>query len=322
MSTTRPTRDEHRNKLEEQLCRSAARFSEAAGSRLVESRYLEFAAAAATAVEHLAKALLCKLVDPAAIAEAKEFDSLLKLIGLEHLGDRTRRPRTIAAPEALDRCRRVMPKLQTHIKELHALIEVRNGVLHLGSGEDVFAHEVVRSYVWFVKESAVLLGRPAEFFLGSHADAFTALGEQVLTELEKRIKSRVFAARDRFRTRYGALTPEQLTQVVQLLRPRLTVSADRDHPVTCPACTHEGLTACAVELNLQHDEDGAWNDVVLFPVHFVCGVCELELDGVDELQAAGVPTEIEGEPEGIFNRDDFEYDAWREDQMIEDIWRE
>src|SRR5262245_61471232 len=92
------------------LSQSGGRFARSAMERLLAEESDAFVLHAATAVEHLAKAILAG-VHPALVADNRSFDALLLATGCADLAD-PRKLRTVSGRDALERVKRFVPALQ------------------------------------------------------------------------------------------------------------------------------------------------------------------------------------------------------------------
>ncbi len=301
-----------------QLVKGAKSFAADAGRELAADHKHKFAVAAATAGELLAKAVLCQ-VHPAAIVDPRQFNSLLRILG--HKSAKANTPtKTIGGREALERAITLIPKLKSHEKGLHELIEARNGTVHLGEESGVLFARVVGSFDHLVSETAAGLGLTREDVLGKYAQLFDELRDKAKTEVEQRVSKRVFAAKTRFTERFGDLESGALDSLAPVLESETNEmleawSGYEDVGTTsfeCPACTRWGVAGCFKEreAKFEKDEDGmgyAWHEVTLLPAYFLCRYCGLQLEDQDEIQAAGIPDKLDGEDESYIDEPDWDY---------------
>lgn len=101
---------------------------------------------AATALEHLAKAVLVRR-HPSFIVRTNDFESLLLACGDSVTNQPRSKMRTITAGEALERGARFVPTLRSLSRELEVLIAVRNGVAHLGHASKTDASDALIPYL-------------------------------------------------------------------------------------------------------------------------------------------------------------------------------
>lgn len=117
----------------DQLLESAEDFADRALRAYVEGDRRVILQNAAISMGHLSKAYLADL-NPALLVELQrdKFDSLLHLVGLGDKARKAKYPRTISAREALARVEQLLPGLTAPKDELGDLINVRDGVIHVG----------------------------------------------------------------------------------------------------------------------------------------------------------------------------------------------
>jgi hypothetical protein len=102
---------------------------------------------AATALEHLAKAVLAAR-HPSLTVATNDFESLLHACGESGFARRPRaKMRTIAAGDAIGRASRFVPTVEALVPDLELLILVRNGIAHLGEASVSDADDVLVAYL-------------------------------------------------------------------------------------------------------------------------------------------------------------------------------
>jgi hypothetical protein len=99
-------------------------------------------------MEHLSKAYLASL-NPVLLMEIQNgrLDSLLHLSGLGEKAKKAQCPRTISAREARTRVQHVLPGLTAPRDELDDLINVRDGVIHVGYLAETDTRKILTAYL-------------------------------------------------------------------------------------------------------------------------------------------------------------------------------
>lgn len=299
-----------------QLVAQSSEFAAAAGKALIEKRGRQFAMSAATTVELLGKAVICKQIHPAAVADGKDFNSILFLSGHKALVAKKFRPKTIGGREVLERCVVFMAKIKgSPADALSMLVDMRNGVAHMGEGADDIPDAALRAFDLFVREAARLIGISPSKVLAPYERLFSRLSDEAASKIHKIVELKLATARDRFQSRYGNVSPERRRSLRVAVRPQLMADIDVDADCECPAGGEMGRASCAKSKELG---DGVFR-VTLFPGYFVCGYCDLQLDDFEEVEAAHL-SEFEGEDEPYDGPDpDDAYDLWRESQLEDEV---
>jgi hypothetical protein len=105
------------------------------------------------------------------------------------------------------------------------------------------------------------------------------------------------AARLLFEDRYGRLDAEVRSAVLAGIEDSYNPTKYDDDLVDCPACTGRAITHGSYDVTWEPDWDyadgesyiaGAYPVVTYAPGYLKCNVCGLELDGEDQLRAAGI----------------------------------
>ena len=269
---------------------------------------------AGIALEHLSKAVLCNR-DPAYLAELRndDFNSLLRLTG-RSLSASPKPLKTIGAGEALKRVERFV-KL-TRLEELRSVVDARNGVLHVGT-TDAVEHKplltaVLSAVIVLVEDLGI---NPGEFF-----DAQWSLAEGLLnnrkSDVDHEVQRLMAAATKRYEQMLEGLSDqlraEMITLRLRIPDPPPLQEANYRGQQTCPACANEAGLFGSVELREEVDWDvegssgpaypaGVYLIARFSPDHFLCTVCGLELDGVEQLRVSAL-----AEP---YDLDDSDYDT-------------
>lgn len=283
-----------------QLRTSAGHFARSALQALPTGGDEVFALHAGTAVEHLAKALLADK-HPALIA-ANDFESLLHACGEEAVATGSVM-RTINVTESIKRATRFVPRLSVLKDDLVILAEARNGVAHLGHPADGSSLRVS-----FLKACELLreeLRIERVEFWGDFGSLVDAALEESVKEAKVRVENAIAAARINFRTRYGHLDRDAAATALLAVEANYYPPETDEQVIPCPACDSRALVNGAVLGRWETDdpEQGADFYATFIPGQLHCGACELELNGEDEIQAAGIEEEweVDVDPDELFN---------------------
>ncbi|MDR7050007.1 hypothetical protein J2X54_002462 [Duganella sp. 3397] len=266
------------------------------------------------ALELLGKAALAK-IHPSLIADPTHAPSLFAAAGHNLSTD----VKTIAAHTLFERLRTVVPRFDERTKKFCSEIALRrNAELH--SGETPF--KAMRLDAWeaqYWHAAQIILeplGAGLDDWLGaSQSESPKALLRHSIEARRQAVAVRVERSKEDFLGRKKADQKSALDQAASRhayhYRNLFTLVSDNEWGCECPACT--GLAFMAgVQINEEvvdtyGDEDGAWESVetTYSAEQFHCPVCDLFLDGGDEIEAAGLDTlysetserEMEYEPE-------------------------
>ena len=257
---------------------------------------------AACSLEHLSKAYLASL-HPALLMDIRngQLDSLLHLVGC---GDKAGAPfpRTISSREALNRVLRLLPGLDLPTLPLNQLIDVRDGIVHVGYLTDDNTREALTAFLRYCNALYDELSIPAGERWNSHAELVRSLISQSLTEVEHEVQRKIGAAKNLVGELMAQIPKEEHGSVGFARQQRASLRrlpGERRVEVDCPACrdsdaTCVGTTETEFGTYLEPGEDG--EDIVQRCAYRIfharrlsCGVCELHLKNPDELKAAGLP---------------------------------
>ncbi|WP_344900758.1 hypothetical protein [Actinomadura meridiana] len=259
---------------------------------------------AAVSLEHLSKAALCN-INPALLVDLRKgnLDHLLHLIGEGGRASAGSIAFTVSGAEAIERVKQVVSGIIVPQEQITKLIRLRNGVLHVGTFQQQESHQLLAAYLRLSKRLFAELGVAEADVWGEHQDVVDSVISETLDEVQRDVRRRIAKARrdvEKLRAKIperqrpfltARLQSEALTKL-----PRSTIQGLHSVMTTCPSCGDEGasslghveLTAVA-EVGTDNFEQ-LWAMIVEF---FVCGVCDLHLQGRDELDAAELLTFIE-----------------------------
>jgi hypothetical protein len=284
------------NDLSTDLARSSGDFARSALQALPDGKHATFLLHAATALEQLAKALLAA-IHPSLIVKAGDFDSLLHVCGDQRAfpGLPRSRVRTITADDAIKRASRFVESLKILKEDLDVLIEVRNGVAHLGESSRADADAVLAPYLKASDDLRAELGLDRAEYWGQFVELVdTALIEHV-KEARLRVENALAAARHEFDRRFGELDEAQRTAMLAIIEANYKLDKYDEQWVDCPACKTPAYVGGSidVEIDEEWDRDGYLEAVHLAgvtftPSYFKCDACNLALRGREELEFAEV----------------------------------
>jgi hypothetical protein len=283
--------------LREQLYQSAEGFGRSALRAFLAGDWAVFMLHSGTALEQLTKAYLADL-NPGLIA-GRDFDSLLHAHGLgQHAAHSRLRMKTITLTEALDRSGQLIPTIPPLRDGLRLLVDVRNGVAHAGFVDQAAAERVL---VPFLRACSELLPRirvePSVFWADLTDMVETRLSASAAAA-EIRAREAITAAQHAFEGRYSAMDDGVRKAVLKAVQETYTPDRYEQNLIDCPSCGYAALVSGTNDVDWEADWEigdlgesyiaGAYPIVKLVPYHLQCRICGLELDGADELAAAGL----------------------------------
>jgi hypothetical protein len=289
--------EEQHTDLSVRLTDSSSEFAVSALAAMSDGKPSVFLLHAATALEHLAKAVLASR-HPSLIAVASKdnFESLLMLVGEGQRAKPPSRIRTIGAREALDRATRFAPDCAGLIDKVTLLIWVRDGIAHLA---DATAASVDDVLVPYLKTSEALRGALVDVDRAAYWGRFIDLVETALKEnveqARVRVEGKITVARDEFARRFAEVDETTRKALLTAIEASYDTDAWELELLECPAC--ETMALVSGTLTEDYDEDWDHHERVLVGVHVIvmlaptgltCRACHLELDGRDEMNAAGM----------------------------------
>ncbi|MEW2254984.1 hypothetical protein [Streptomyces sp. NPDC047869] len=251
-------------------------------------------------IERLMKATLAK-TNPVLLMQTgavKDDRALLHFAGLR---PHTERVRTVSASAALSRIRSA--GWLTSDPELDELIELRNGVVHLGPTEAESADVLAT----FGRTTNALLARlgidPADYWGNQYSVIEISLNDQ-LEKVERDVKRLIEQARHRYRERTRGFPLE----AVQALRDRavvtgLTPPTERDGQfavghVVCPACENPHAAVMLFTHEVENEHAAAVDRRESY-AGYTCTLCELPLATIEHAEAAGIDVMDAQLPEAV-----------------------
>lgn len=300
--------------VRDQLLESAGQFGRSALEAFLASEWRKSMQDAGTTLEHVAKAHLASS-HPSLIVDGRSFDALLHAAGLPHARVPLDRVRTISAREAVTRCTQIMPSLAVLEKDLTLLIDVRNGVVHLGGQAEQASRDTL---IPFLKACEALLsdiGEPSERVWGPYADMVKTRISDSAKEAEIRVADAMAAAKVLYESRFSDVEKSVRPAVIKAIEAGYTPQTYDEQLVDCPACSSAAFVSGSTDVQWEPDYEfdgieayvsGVSPLVTFYAGQLECRVCGLELDGEDELSAAGI--EESWELENIDPADFADYD--------------
>lgn len=248
---------------------------------------------ASTAFEYLCKAALVQQ-NALLISEGDEA-SVLSFADLQP----SPRARSISATKALARCCALIPALSKSQARLVNLIEIRNGVVHLGP---VRPDEFESLFDNFLSGSQVLLSAlgedPHNFWDHLHSVVQERVGQRAAT-LDDVVRRKVSVAEATFQARVRGLSEHERVALMSVLgaspTPWTLVGGEQlNVTVPCPACFSAASVFGSLHVNWEID-DGEWRGFTrLSPSILICRICGLELED-EEILIAGIDPDVPDE---------------------------
>ncbi|OMI35699.1 hypothetical protein [Streptomyces sparsogenes] len=276
----------------DRLYEGAKRFARLAMEAHAEEDQEVFLLHAGVSVERLAKAALVR-VHPTLLTEVNGKDDML----LHFAGAVSKPParlRTIGASTAIDRLRKmdVLPKKpKSEAADLDGLIELRNGVAHLGADD---MEDYLGVFTATVDKLLQHVRRDRGAFWESWSDTVQVILDDRADRLQKAIRLRMDQARHRFRTRFADLPHGAVEGAAQAVSERglIVVEVGPGKALfqtlsQCPACDRE-----AAALFLAVGVGSPLFDMELTAEGLLCGLCGFHLSSTNEVEAAGLPTVV------------------------------
>ncbi|MFJ8406386.1 hypothetical protein ACIQ9K_38925 [Streptomyces microflavus] len=279
----------------DRLYEGARRFARLAMEAHAEEDQEVFLLHAGVSVERLAKAALARVHLTLLTEVNGKDDMLLHFAGA--LSTPPVRLRTISASTAIGRLRKmdVLPQKQKSSSEaddLDGLIELRNGVAHLGTDN---VEDYLATFVTTVDKLLQHLEQDCGSFWESWSETVRVIQDGQAGRLQRDVRLRMKQARHRFRTSFGRLSEGVIDGAARGGSERgltvVEVSPGRALFRTlsqCPACDRE-----AASLFLAVAGDSLLFNLELKTESLVCALCGFRLSGAEEVEAAGLPTVLQ-----------------------------
>ena len=278
-------------RIAERLLSSSRFFAQSAATAYSSESWEMFYLHLATAVEQLVKAILAS-AHPSLIADAKaNFDSLLHLCGLGH---RARTPdfvaavRTITATEALNRVDRVADNYQQPGSRVRLLLEIRNGVIHVGEMAKSQNEAILGEAAAYVETLLPNVGLTAADYWGDAAGMVAEHSRRRISGIEALFQRKLQTAKERHRQLLAPMDESTRSSYLAAVVPTGYSEPFDELPVRCPACGEPGILIGDPEPEWEADWDvadgegyisGAYVGAIHYgPMAFMCRVCGLNLD--------------------------------------------
>ncbi|WP_190860573.1 hypothetical protein [Actinomadura sp. RB99] len=291
------------------LLASAKTFADRSLSAYVKEDTVFILPQAATSLEHLSKALLCSR-SPVLLMDIQrgKLDSLVQLAGFPEMARKPQEgPYTISGTEAIKRVESLWPAAIKVPKEIERLIAVRNMTLHIGEHQKDDVREIFSAYLRLADKLFTELKVPDTEKWGKHADLVDSLISRSLSEIERNVKQRMAAAKLRINALLAGIPESQRRSVMNARQAQVKISlinGQETAEAECPVCEHPdavyiGLEDFDVDVDVEPDGMGGYTATTLGGHRFLaahsfhCGVCELDLVNAEELDAAGLETNID-----------------------------
>lgn len=292
------------------LADSATKFAHRAVDAHLDGEHEHFYLFAGVALEHATKSSLARL-NVAFIAD--NFATSRALFYAEE--DASKVPvsaRTIGGAEAVKRAATFVPQFAEHQVAVAKLMDSRNGLAHLGLHGSSDHGQALAD---MARAITSLLQIDADEFWGPHAELIRTVIDETVDARSKVVATKIRAAQRRFRERFGSLD-EAERRVVLATRGAWRTSDLESHTCVCPACDQKAMMSG--ENVEQYDVDVDHRENIILSAglflefraqSFLCAICGLELEGAEELSAAGLET--------AFPNEDIDVDEYMAEQAAD-----
>jgi rubredoxin len=193
----------------------------------------------------------------------------------------------------------IEPKLNSFLKELGLLAELRNGIIHLGLIPQADARNILIAYAKAIEILSRIGGLDLATFFQDFASVVQVHLDESVAEVNKIVTEKVVKARNDFERRYENFSDTERKAVFASLASTLALPQHEAELIDCPVCKQQGFLSGQfdVEWDVDYDNEGyperANPTVTLIGDSFFCPVCGLELKDFTELEAAGVDTAVD-----------------------------
>ncbi len=278
------------------LAESASRYAHRAVDNYVGNDLGEFYLAAGIAIEQAMKSRLAR-DNVVFIAPERSFTSAVELWRTrDDIGSLPVGTKTIGGADAVARVAIVERRFAPHAESVKEILRFRNGEAHIGAPG---ASDHRRVFVDFLAAIATLLEVPGEDFWGVHAELVRVTLDENAAGVARKVTERLAGAAATYRRRFDALDEHQRSSLIDLAGHDAEQRRSDDALVQeCPGCGTEaallhGDNSVEVDIDVDHREGviiGAGHYVEFQAQYLECLACGLELDGQEELEAAGLET--------------------------------
>ncbi|MEQ1704261.1 MAG: hypothetical protein ABMA25_29490, partial [Ilumatobacteraceae bacterium] len=227
-------------------------------------------------------------IHPSLLAEPNG-DSILHANGIEAPGD----PKTVALTTVLKRLEAIIKEFPNVNAEAGRLINLRNGELHSSATvlADIEKSDWLGAYYEVVKVIVEHLDIPISDVL---PESVVKQAAEYAAASRTKIKFEVARRVEQSSTMLSLLTASDVKARLTTLYPRAVAFPESTY-IPCPVCSNRAILETAV-VRVTRDrynegDDVIERDFVSIAKNFLCVVCELELHGVHEVEAAGLESE-------------------------------
>jgi hypothetical protein len=297
------------------LADGATRYAHRAVNAYVNDEGDLFYVFAGTAVEHAMKARLAR-ENIAFVASERSFKSAAALwharADVEGL---PRGTMTVGGLDALNRVVELEPGFGSHADAVRELLRLRNGEVHLGSpGPAVLKQDFAR----FAAAVTSLLRVDPGLFWGEHHELVSVAIDDTAAAVKQDVGKKLAYARANYQRTYGSLPEKELAAAVEVAeRPShwQTDALDDRFLIDCPGCSNMAVLVGENVVEWSVDEDRYGNRTADPFIEFrgeqlSCAVCQLELEGAEELSAAEI--------DFVFDNDTADLDEYMREYYEED----
>jgi hypothetical protein len=150
-------------------------------------------------------------------------------------------------------------------------------------------------YLTASEELRVALDLDQAEYWGEFVDLVDSALKEHVKQARLRVETALAVARQEFEKRFGALDEATRQAMLRVIEASHAPAKYEQQLLECPAC--ETLALVSGSIKTDFDEDWDHREGVLMGVHLIvtfipsylrCSACDLELDGREEMDAAGV----------------------------------
>lgn len=291
--------------LASKLLESAGDMTRSSLDAFMREDFNMFYLHAGIGLEHLLKSLLAA-ISPALIAEmsggshqreSRTFEMMYALCqDVPTIRELAHSIRTVGLVEAIGRASHIATTLRPLRPSLTEFGERRNSVAHLGIVDAAVAREDLNHVSRGVMAALTHLREERGFdeatesaFFDTFSDFVAALASESAEEKQTRTLGKIAAAAAEFARRYPDGISEALVEAIHGQDWR---NGYEYQVITCPACDNQAVVHgdAAVDYDVEVDDHregilSAYPYVLFTPWSFLCRICGLELDELEELAA-------------------------------------